>query len=134
MRASRRPGSSARTACAPTRAATSMSARSPGPCGRAPSPANRGQKICAASANSRKSADHRRPRGGTEMGQVSVPVNGRSYTISCEDGQETRIRRLAQYVDAKVGEFVASAVQVGEARLLLLAALVIADELSDAND
>jgi cell division protein ZapA len=68
------------------------------------------------------------------MGQVSVSVNGRSYTISCEDGQETRIRRLAHYVDAKVGEFVADAGQVGEARLLLLAALVIADELSDAND
>ncbi len=68
------------------------------------------------------------------MGQVSVPVNGRSYTIACDDGQEARIRRLAQYVDAKVGEFVASVGQVGEARLLLLAALVIADELSDAND
>ena len=40
------------------------------------------------------------------MGQVSVPVNGRSYAISCDDGQETRIRRLAQYVDAKVAEFV----------------------------
>lgn len=68
------------------------------------------------------------------MAQVSVPVNGRSYAIACEDGQETRIRRLAQYVDAKVSEFVGSAGQVGEARLLLLAALVIADELSDAND
>jgi cell division protein ZapA len=68
------------------------------------------------------------------MGQVSVPVNGRSFTIACEDGQEPRIRRLAQYVDAKVGEFVANVGQVGEARLLLLAALVIADELSDAND
>src|SRR5215470_1893420 len=68
------------------------------------------------------------------MGQVSVPVNGRSYTITCDDGQETRIRRLAQYVDAKVGEFVGRVGQVGEARLLLLAALVIADELSDAND
>jgi len=68
------------------------------------------------------------------MGQVGVPVNGRSYTITCDDGQEPRIRRLAQYVDAKVGEFVASVGQVGEARLLLLAALVIADELSDAND
>lgn len=30
------------------------------------------------------------------MGQVSVPVNGRSYAITCEDEQETRIRRLAQ--------------------------------------
>jgi cell division protein ZapA len=68
------------------------------------------------------------------MGQVSVPVNGRSYAITCDDGQETRIRRLAQYVDAKVAQFVGSVGQVGEARLLLLAALVIADELSDAND
>ena len=68
------------------------------------------------------------------MGQVSVPLNGRSYAITCDDGQETRIRRLAQYVDAKVAEFVGSVGQVGEARLLLLAALVIADELSDAND
>jgi cell division protein ZapA len=68
------------------------------------------------------------------MGQVTVPVNGRSYTISCDDGQEGRIRRLAQYVDAKVGEFVGTVGQVGEARLLLLAALVIADELSDANE
>jgi cell division protein ZapA len=68
------------------------------------------------------------------MANVSVPVNGRSFTISCDDGQEARIRRLAQYVDAKVAEFVAEVGQVGEARLLLLAALVIADELSDAND
>src|SRR6516225_498032 len=68
------------------------------------------------------------------MGQVTVAVNGRSFTITCDDGQETRIRRLAQYVDAKVAEFVRSVGQVGEARLLLLAALVIADELSDAND
>jgi cell division protein ZapA len=68
------------------------------------------------------------------MGQVSVPVNGRSYAITCDDGQEIRIRRLAQYIDAKVAEFVGSVGQVGEARLLLLAALVIADELSDAND
>ena len=68
------------------------------------------------------------------MGQVNVPVNGRSFTISCDDGQEPRIRGLAQYVDAKVAEFVGTIGQVGEARLLLLAALVIADELSDAND
>jgi len=68
------------------------------------------------------------------MGQVTVPVNGRSFTITCDDGQEPRIRGLAQYVDAKVAEFVSSIGQIGEARLLLLAALVIADELSDARD
>jgi cell division protein ZapA len=68
------------------------------------------------------------------MGQISLTVNGRPFALVCEDGQEARIRRLGQYVDAKVAEFVRSVGQVGEARLLLLAALVIADELADANE
>ena len=68
------------------------------------------------------------------MGQVVVKVNGRDFPLSCPDGQEPRIRRLAQYVDAKIGEFAQTLGQVGEARLVLLAALVIADELSDANE
>ena len=68
------------------------------------------------------------------MGQVVVKVNGREFPLSCADGQEPRIRRLAQYVDAKVGEFTKAIGQVGEARLLLLAAIVISDELSDANE
>lgn len=68
------------------------------------------------------------------MGQVVVKVNGREFPLSCADGQEPRIRRLAQYVDAKIGEFVKTIGQVGEARLILLAALVVADELADAND
>ncbi len=68
------------------------------------------------------------------MSQVAVTVNSHPYKIICDEGQEPRIRRLAQYVDARVGEFVKGVGQVGEARLLLLAALVIADELSDANE
>lgn len=68
------------------------------------------------------------------MGQVVVKVNGREFALSCDDGQEPRIRRLAQYVDSKVSDFVRVAGQVGEARLILLAAIVIADELSDANE
>lgn len=68
------------------------------------------------------------------MSQVAVTVNNHPYKIICDEGQEPRIRRLAQYVDARVGEFVKGVGQVGEARLLLLAALVIADELSDANE
>ena len=68
------------------------------------------------------------------MGQISLTVNGRPFAVTCDDGQEARIRRLGQYVDAKVAEFVGSLGQVGETRLLLLAALVIADELADANE
>src|ERR1700730_2956826 len=68
------------------------------------------------------------------MAEVAVTVNGRQFTLACGDGQEARTRRLAHYVDAKIGEFVRSVGQVGEPQLLLLAALVIADELADAND
>jgi len=68
------------------------------------------------------------------MGQVDVKVNGRDFALNCADGQEARLRRLAQYVDAKIGEFAKNLGQIGEARLILLAALVIADELSDANE
>jgi len=68
------------------------------------------------------------------LGQINLTVNGRPFAVTCDDGQETRIRRLGQYVDAKVAEFVGSLGQIGEARLLLLAALVIADELADANE
>ena len=66
--------------------------------------------------------------------EVSGDDTGRTFTITCDDGQEARTRRLAQYVDAKVGQFVANVGQVGDAKLLLLTALVIADELADAND
>ena len=68
------------------------------------------------------------------MAQVVVRVNDRDFALSCADGQEARIRRLAQYVDAKIGEFTRTVGKVGEARLILLAAIVIADELSDANE
>jgi cell division protein ZapA len=68
------------------------------------------------------------------MGQVVVTVNGRALPLSCADGEEQRIRRLAQYLDGKVTEFVQTHGQIGEARLILLAALVIADELSDTAD
>jgi cell division protein ZapA len=68
------------------------------------------------------------------VGQVSLTINARTFAVTCDDGQEGRIRRLGEYVDAKVKDFVGSIGQVGEARLLLLAALVIADELADANE
>jgi len=68
------------------------------------------------------------------MGEIVVTVNGRAFPLNCADGEEPRIRRLAQYVDGKIGDFVKIHGQIGEARLLLLAALVIADELSDTSD
>lgn len=66
------------------------------------------------------------------MAQVAVTINGRSYRIACDDGQEEHLQRLAKFVDKKVSELVASVGQIGDTRLLVMASLLVADELSDA--
>lgn len=66
------------------------------------------------------------------MGQVSILVNGRNYDIACDDGEEEHVQRLGRYIDEKLAELVAQMGQVGDSRLLVMAALLIADELSDA--
>ena len=65
------------------------------------------------------------------MSQITVTVNGRKYDIACDDGQEAHLTRLAQYVDRRVDELIAALGQVGDARLLVMASLLVADELSE---
>lgn len=66
------------------------------------------------------------------MAQVSVSVNGKAYNIACDDGQEAHLERLAAYIDKRVGELVASVGrQIGDQQLLMMASLLVADELSD---
>jgi cell division protein ZapA len=66
------------------------------------------------------------------MSQISITINGRDYSIVCDDGQEQHLSRLAEYLDRRVAELVDSVGQIGDARLLLMVGLLIADELSDA--
>jgi len=68
------------------------------------------------------------------LAQVDLLVNGQSYRIACEDGQEDRLIDLAAMVDEKVAELVNQIGQVGSNRLLVMAALVIADELVDLKN
>jgi cell division protein ZapA len=68
------------------------------------------------------------------MAQVSVRINGRHYQVACEDGQEAHLQKLAAYIDERVGELVRDVGQVGDARLLVMSSLLIADELADAYD
>jgi len=68
------------------------------------------------------------------MPQISITINGRSYPIACQEGEEQRIRDLARSVDGKVAAFARQVGQAGEARLVVLAALVLADELAEANE
>ena len=66
------------------------------------------------------------------MPELNVTINGRNYAIACDEGQEEHTNRLADYVRIHVEELVESVGQIGDARLLLMASLLVSDELSDA--
>jgi cell division protein ZapA len=66
------------------------------------------------------------------MATVEVSVNGRRHLVQCGQGEEARVRHLASYVDRRVSDLARGQTQVGDARLLLMASLLVADELSDA--
>ena len=68
------------------------------------------------------------------MAQVEVTVNNQNFLIACENGQEDRLLDLSKIVDDKVVELAAQVGQVGQTRLLVMAALVIADELVDLRE
>lgn len=68
------------------------------------------------------------------MPTVEVMVNGRAHVVQCGEGEETRVRRLASYVDRRIADLAKGQTQLGDARLLLMASLLVADELSDAFD
>ena len=65
------------------------------------------------------------------MPLVNVMVASRAYTIACDEGEEAHLKDLAAHVDEKAREVLASVGQVGDTRMLLMAALLIADEHND---
>ncbi len=65
------------------------------------------------------------------MAQVTIEVNGRSYTVGCEDGQEANLVELARIFDRQVRQVSQEVGQLGETRLFLMGALLLADELAD---
>jgi cell division protein ZapA len=67
------------------------------------------------------------------MPLVNIMVNNRAYTIACDDGEEEHLKELAAHVDTKAREVLGSVGQVGDARMLLMAALLIADEHHDMS-
>ena len=65
------------------------------------------------------------------MGQVSVNINGRQYRMACDDGQEDHLTRLAQDLDQRIEQLRTDFGEIGDMRLTVMAALIVADELSE---
>ncbi|MDE8348740.1 MAG: cell division protein ZapA [Acidocella sp.] len=67
------------------------------------------------------------------MAQVTIRINGFAYTVGCEDGQEPHLELMAADIEQRITSIKAIGGQSGEARLLMLAALLLADELHDTR-
>jgi cell division protein ZapA len=64
------------------------------------------------------------------MALVNITVNKRTYSVACDEGEEERLHELAAIVDARIQEAAQSVGQAGDMRLLLMAALLMADDLA----
>jgi cell division protein ZapA len=67
------------------------------------------------------------------MSQVNATIAGRQFRLACEDGQEEHLQVLAKNLDQRIIDLRAKFGEIGDTRLTVMAALVIADELTEAQ-
>ena len=67
------------------------------------------------------------------MSQVNVTINGRQFRMACEDGQEDHLQQLAKDLDERIVALRGQFGEIGDARLTVMAALMVADELSETG-
>jgi cell division protein ZapA len=68
------------------------------------------------------------------MPQVSVTINGRQFRMACEDGEEDHLTRLAEDLDSRISRLRDRFGEIGDTRLTVMAALTLADELSETKE
>ncbi len=68
------------------------------------------------------------------MPQVSVTINGRQFRMACGDGEEAHLMRLAEDLDGRISRLRARFGEIGDTRLTVMAALTLADELSETKE
>jgi cell division protein ZapA len=67
------------------------------------------------------------------MNHINVTINGRQYRMACEEGQEIRLLKLAESLEQRIETLRGKFGEIGDARLTVMAALTVCDELLDAN-
>jgi cell division protein ZapA len=67
------------------------------------------------------------------MSHINVTINGRQYRMACEEGQEVRLLKLAETLETRVTELRGKFGEIGDARLTVMAALTVCDELLDVT-
>ena len=68
------------------------------------------------------------------MSHINVTINGRQYRMACEEGQEVRLLKLAESLETRIQSLRGKFGEIGDARLTVMAALTVCDELIDAGN
>src|ERR1700677_502126 len=68
------------------------------------------------------------------MSHINVTINGRQYRMACEEGQEVRLLKLAEALESRIDSLRGKFGEIGDARLTVMAALTVCDELQDAGN
>ena len=63
-----------------------------------------------------------------------MTIDGRKYRLACNEGEEAASKSLAGVIDDKIGEMRKAFGEIGDQRLVIMAALTIADNLAEARD
>lgn len=66
------------------------------------------------------------------MAHVTVTINGKTYRMACEAGQEQNLRDLAERFDGYVGQLKGAFGEIGDQRLTVMAGVMVTDELQEA--
>ena len=64
---------------------------------------------------------------------VTIRLNGTPYQIGCGEGEEAHIESLAGEIETILQSLVGAVGQIGEARLLAMAALILADRAHEGG-
>ncbi|WP_375312610.1 cell division protein ZapA [Bradyrhizobium sp. A5] len=68
------------------------------------------------------------------MSHINVTINGRQYRMACEEGQEVRLLKLAESLETRIESLRGKFGEIGDARLTVMAALTVCDELVDSGN
>ena len=68
------------------------------------------------------------------MSHINVTINGRQYRMACEEGQEVRLLKLAESLETRIQSLRGKFGEIGDARLTVMAALTVCDELVDTTN
>ena len=67
------------------------------------------------------------------MAQVTVSINGRTFRMACDEGEQERLMGLARRFDGAIETLRRQFGEIGDQRLTVMAGVMVVDQLNEAE-